>query len=318
MTSRFQPILSPKKYFIISLSGGLALIGAFVVFNMSFDSFGVFGFNKNKTTFKTYNNEIIEKSYFSFNYIPKNYQVLIVGSSLSANLDPSIGDTNLGVYNLSVRGMNLLMVKEMLLRIIKQGQIKLVIFSMDPYFTREKAEPILLPTDIKGALGSVTLLKRYFFQILDFLGKKIYSSNHLGYINYNEDISKAESLKGIKIGEEYVRSGTYLKDVPLTDFMKDEMKKIFKYLKEKDIKIIIYYHPRMQYFHDFYKEAMVNYKNEVGSLLPEGTDTIDYYDEKYKYFISDKDNYTDIGHFSKEGGAKFYKNLLLPLILKKL
>ena len=60
--------------------------------------------------------------------------------------------------------------------------------------------------------------------------------------------------------------------------------------------------------------TVTSLSNDLG--LPEGVEIIDFYDDKYKDFISDKNNYTDIGHFSKVGGEKFYKNLLLPFIQK--
>jgi hypothetical protein len=302
------------------LSGGLIAILIFISINVCLDTYGVFGFKKNIQDLKTYNNEIVEKTYFSFHYVPKNYQALIVGSSLSANLDPSLGleKFSLPLYNLSVRGMNLSLIKSMLYRVVEKGNIKLIVFSIDPYFTREKSETLVVPEDIYGALGSVSLLKRYFFEIMDKAGHKIYQSNHFGHINYNSNFTQDLANHNIKLGEIACAKGEYSPDFPLTQKMQKELTEVFNYLQARNIKVIAYYHPRMLYFRDYHKELITQYQSEMAQLFPKNVKVINFYDDKYKDFINNKSNYTDIGHFSQSGANSFFLNYLVPAMNEEL
>lgn len=81
----------------------LACLGAilvFVGFTVWVDIFGVFGISKNV---RVYGEERISKYLMAFRYIPEHFNGIILGPSLSANVDPTpLKDFNF--FNASLMG----------------------------------------------------------------------------------------------------------------------------------------------------------------------------------------------------------------------
>src|SRR5271168_458303 len=99
-------IVTSKRWLTYVLLIVAAVSVAGVVLNYRINVFGVFGDVSGKT-YRSYLNEDREAKYlFSFNYIPTNFDGIMIGSSISGNWDTrkiQLAKT----YNLSIDGANI-------------------------------------------------------------------------------------------------------------------------------------------------------------------------------------------------------------------
>lgn len=90
---------------ILVLSG----IGTILAGNVLIDIFGLFRPVKGRKI-RIHHNERISKYLLSFRYIPRNFNTIIIGTSLSDNLDVASynhSNNRLKIYNSSVMGANI-------------------------------------------------------------------------------------------------------------------------------------------------------------------------------------------------------------------
>lgn len=301
------------------LIGFMIVLVFYIVLNISLDSYGFFRSHQNLDRFKTYNNVMIDKWMFSFNYIPGNFDGLLIGPAFSSNIDTknSINDVGVAVYNLSIGSTNFSRIKNLVARISEKKPLKLVIFSIDPYFTMDREDPFFIPDNTMIAYGGLPLLKRYYFELAEKLKDKIiYRSNNYGFVEYAENVSEADQESEVIRSIELVKQGKVSVNFEVSDLMMNDIKSILNLLRKNGTKIVFYFHPRHIVFKEHFSRALNEYKKKISTLLNEKDVLWDFYDTKYNSFLSNNKNYTDIAHLSSQGANKLYSEMLLPELNK--
>ncbi|SVC25000.1 uncharacterized protein METZ01_LOCUS277854, partial [marine metagenome] len=145
-----------------------------------------------------YDNFRLAKYLYSYNYIPVNYDGILIGTSASMNLDSS-KIVNRNVYNLSIDGGNISESKLIADIAFSKGQFSLVVFTNHPYMIRDfgPKTPYLNPREYYGALGNIQLLKEYFHWAaarLD-LYHNFYKVDENGVFDYEYHISSVTEFQ---------------------------------------------------------------------------------------------------------------------------
>lgn len=161
-----------RRWNLAVLSFTLAIATGSAALNYSLNIFGVFG-NAAGLKLVVYDNERTSKYLFSYNYIPANFDALLVGTSISDNWDTS-RLTCMRLYNGSISGGNIseeaLVAENVLLR----SRPKLVMFVIHPYLTETSGRKsgYMNKQEYWGALGSIQLLRAYWNKWLVERGTK--------------------------------------------------------------------------------------------------------------------------------------------------
>ena len=121
--------LTSRRFLIIT--AGVTFLLCFIVIasNVYFDIFGLFRDTQGRSL-PVYHNERISKYLLSYHYIPENYDGILIGTSLSANV--AVEDARHFIYNASVMGSNIAELRPILQKCI-DGGIQRVIFCISPY-----------------------------------------------------------------------------------------------------------------------------------------------------------------------------------------
>jgi len=125
--------LTSKSFAIIVACIVTILVGPFIAYNFLQDDFGLFWSNGPK---RIWTQEKTSKYLFSFRYIPRNFEGLLIGPSYS---DGSVDTRRLKgyrIYNLSMEGGNATELRAAALNAIERGHLRFIIFCLGPYITK--------------------------------------------------------------------------------------------------------------------------------------------------------------------------------------
>jgi hypothetical protein len=163
----------------------VAIAGA--TLNYRINAFGVFGDVRGKT-YRSYLNEDREAKYlFSLNYIPSNFDGVLIGSSITGNWDTrkiALAKT----YNLSIDGANITEEKILAENVFARKKLRLVLFCVYPHMVSNhgRKTAYMQPSDYWSALGSAQLLREYGNRILGQMGRRKTVDDEFGVPDYSD------------------------------------------------------------------------------------------------------------------------------------
>ena len=307
-----------KKYFLLLLSACIGIVLLFGALNVFLDVFGLFDF-RDKDKVRVYGEERFSKYLMTFNHIPKHFEGIILGPSLSANLNPQvIPDKN--YYNLSLMGARMDNVLSLASNILENnGTIKEAIVCIHPYVTADtgaKGTGFMNPDTYWKAFGSVNLLRVYGLGVirnLDLWPSKypknqyeVNGSNSFESLFRVEDVSGriAKEVDNVKINEFEIGSR----------FRKD-FKTLLTLLQKHNIKTFIYYHPVPYPIYLEHRDKMDNYWEDILSGTKVKKEKLfSYYNfnkPEFSGFSGDLSNYIDHGHLSIKGQETLIKEIMV-------
>ena len=109
------------------------LLSGIVASNYYLDFYGIYGDSKGREL-RIYTNDRLSKYLLSLNYIPSNFDGLLIGSSATESYDLTKVD-NFRIYNAALSAANATEQKIIADNVFSAAPMKLVIFSMNPYLT---------------------------------------------------------------------------------------------------------------------------------------------------------------------------------------
>ncbi|GAB2994563.1 hypothetical protein GCM10027284_11430 [Cyclobacterium sediminis] len=306
-----------KKYLQVLL---LCIAGAMLGFgllNVFLDVFGLFGF-KSKEQVRVYGEERFSKYLMTFEFVPQNFEGMILGPSLSANLNPDhIQDKN--YYNLSLMGARINNILSLASNVVdNNGNIEEAIVCIHPYVTSNVGideSDYMNPDTYWKALGSVNLLRVYGLAIIRYfnLWPNKYPKNQYNTHGSNsfeplfkvEDVANRilEEVDNVKVSEFEIR----------TDQRKD-FEELLKLLQTNNIRTFVYYHPVPFPIYNAHRDKMDEYWKDIlssansnrGSLL----NFYNFNNPEFFDFSKDVSNYIDHGHLSKKGQETLIQEIM--------
>ena len=291
------------KKFLFRVSGiSFLLMAAFVTFNYFQDVYGLFHPCKD-LELKVYTNERTSKYLLSHRYIPENFEGIVIGPSLSANLNTeTIKDYK--IYNASIMGANISELRYLVNNIVERGNLRFVIICLDPYLTKDhgKKSARIDPKEVYGALGSTNLIKTYLFKVIrdnELLPGKFPpdATNAYGFNNFNPELAKGDAREKIleKVRLKSAES-TYIDPVA-----EKELGETITYLRQRQIRIIAYFSPVPHQILSINHQNYKAYQDRMRQLFSSEDILLDLNHERYQAITADFDTYIDHGHLSKKG-----------------
>jgi lysophospholipase L1-like esterase len=264
------------------------------------NQYGLIGDARGKSI-TIWSNERVSKYLLSYKYIPSNFEGLLIGPSLSDNLNTkSINDIK--IYNGSITGGNISELKLVTDNVIQRGNLKLIIICLTPYVMKNHGCKTfyISPSQYWASFGSKETLKFYIEKFLIKLDHSTY--NDYGY----NDINSGHLLPS-KIRKK-PRSGDLAPTTEGTNFFIDEvayaeLAQIIALCRTRQVKIFGYYHP----IHNaLFNEASFNlYKERMDRLFSDEDVIWNFNTDTYLRFRSNGGNYNDDRLHLTPQGADF-------------
>ncbi len=287
-----------RRFFAITILLLMAIVGV----NYTIDIFGLF---RGKAYRKVYTNERTSKYLFSFRYIPENFDALLLGPSLSANINPE-HIKGLKVYNASIMSANISELSLLVDNVLKRGKIKAVILCLDPYLTKDcgRKTSNMTPEEYWGALGSTNLLRTYLFYCIrryNLVPSRYASNIHnpVGWNNFGLEMPNANAKRMI---EDKVRAKSF-ENTRIDSTAYHELGAMLQNIRQHHIKIIGYFTPLPYQLYALGKPEYTVFENRIGLLFKPDDILLHLNDERYKAITSDYNTFLDHGHLNPPGQA---------------
>ena len=280
------------------------LLASIVASNYYLDFYGIYGDSKGREL-RIYNTDFkLSKYLLSFNYIPSNFDGLLIGSSAIKSYDLTKID-NFRVYNVSFAGTNATEQKIIANNVFSVAPMKIVIFSMNPILTHSHG-PLtnsMLPREKWRALFStkasttkaVALIYNLFgkWSVTDAWGKQrlpIDSNpenqwpnlDFIGYLQTNEDAF-------------------------------DEYENLIKTARLQGARVIGFNPPMYSKKYQLGKDLYDSYTRRASSIFMPNEQIIDFMASKYDTYNNNSLYFIDGYHLS-DVGVEFFSSELIKAI----
>ncbi|MDC0230783.1 hypothetical protein OAK19_02365 [Aureispira] len=302
------------KYTIIISTLSLVLIG---YINYQLDIYGLFE-NRNTENIRVFYNEHKSKSLMMYNYVPQNFNTLLLGPSLSANINTKeFRDEK--IYNGSVMAHNISdMVFFAKIVLERETKIKNIIICLDPYIIKDHGTKNSGSSDdisYYSALGSMDIFKSYLVEFIrqnEFYPSKYPKNNYnnFGYNNFN--LRKKWQTKTSEIISEKIKQRD-IRQISFDSIAINELSNLVNSLRERKINIYAYHTPIPESVFEFQKEKYQEFRKITNSIFSDKELIIDFNHIRYKDFVLNYDNFIDHGHLSEQGQKFVLKEIILAI-----
>ena len=304
------------KKFLFNVAGiSMFLIAAFVSFNYFQDIYGLFRPCKD-VQLKVYTNERTSKYLLSYNYIPDNFEGIVIGPSLSANLNTeTIRDYK--IYNASIMGANISELRYLINNIVERGKLRFAVICLDPYLTKDhgKKSARIDPKEVYGALGSTNLIKTYLFKVIRdnaLLPGQFPrdATNGYGFNNFNLELDKGDAREKIL---EKVKSKA-AESTFVDPMAEKELGETIDFLRQHEVRVIAYFSPVPHQILSINRQNYEAYQERMKRLFSAEDVILDLNHDRYEAITSDFNTYIDHGHLSEKGQDFVLNELRLTLL----
>jgi hypothetical protein len=302
-----------------SAFASLIILLATVGINIYIDLYGLFRSVEGRQIV-VHNNERISKYLLSRRYIPQNFNALIVGPSLSDNLNVTLFNeksTHLKIYNGSIMGANISELKPIVENAIL-GKVTKVVFCLNPYLFGESENKEVKFDDrlYYGAVGSIDLYQTYLVAVIrhfNMLPNK-FPKNQIDYSGVNNyEFSFKQADIRAKIDEELKLHKD--EDLKMDSIALDQFKDLVTVLKNAGVEVYGYFHPLPYEIYENNRKKYEDFKHHMKSILKDDTKLVDFNELEYYELTHDYDHFIDHGHLSVKGQQRVL-GVILPLISK--
>lgn len=277
----------------------LITLALFTIINFLMDDFGLWG---DKKSVRIWAKEKTSKHLLSYKYIPNNFDGILIGASVAANLNTKNID-GAKIYNLSMEGANTSELELCVNNVFEKGKIKVIIISLYPYITKDSGikGSEIHPQEYWGSVFStlpIRLLMSKIKSTITLAKNDKFKNSEWGYNDINIGVDVNTFYRDI---EDY--SGGINNNINVDKEAVKALERIIESARGKKIKIVAYFHPIFhKRFNDYVNSGTwSSYKNEMAALFTGKDILLDMNSQSYDYIRMNKENYTGMGHLSKKG-----------------
>lgn len=293
-----------KRVFYAALFLSACIIALSISFNVYQNEYGLFGDARGKSI-SIVDDERKTKYLLSYNYIPANFEGILVGPSVSDNLDTK-KLSEYRIYNASLRGGNISELKYIAENVIRRGNLKFIIVCLYPYLTKNHGRKTssIDPREFRGTLGSRDTLKFYSKKLKMNSPSKNYNDYGCNFFHLKKQKQRPSREGGTRTDADpnTIRSGTGSVDTrpePIDEVAYRELASLLDLARSRKIQIFAFYYP---YFLERFNEPRFNsYKSRIDKLFTPRDLVWNFNEDRYLAFRSDPDHYFDGAHLSGSG-----------------
>ncbi len=300
-----------SKRFLAAFATGFAAVSALVIpLNMYADPYGLFRSSPSRRL-PVYGEERIAKYLYSLRYIPDNFDGILLGSSVSDNLDPR-QFSGYRIYNASINGGNVEDLRPIAENVYARSELRLTIVCIHRYLTldHDRKTDLMTPRQYWGALGSPQLITAYLSGLAVRRGLVHGEYDEFGTLREGSGVDLAtvrrtigKAVADIEIGQASV--GNYAIDpVALAG-----LDNILTTARRRSRRMLVFYPPVPEPVFAIRSAAFAGYRRTIESLLRPGDAVVDFNDSSHAGLRADLQNFEDAVHLSKSGAASVMSEL---------
>jgi hypothetical protein len=309
----FSPLQKPAHWCAAYFAILLVTLAAVTAVDYAVDFYGVFHDSRSRAI-RIYSNEPAVKYLLSYRYIPENFTGIVIGPSVSENLDLGrVG--SLRIYNASISGGNISEEKLLSDNILPLGHVRLAIFCIHPYLTRDHGPKSgsMAPAAYWSALGSIQLLRDYVRAAVTGLQHVPPIADENGVGNFGAQVGSGEAKM------RWTRKLRDLGSVTITIDQQafDEYAALLESVRQRGAIIVGFIPPIYGPEYARNRQVYQRYFARIRALFRPQETVVDFNDPKYAALTGDAATFYDGTHLSDEG-ARFFSSELRRLVAAQL
>ena len=279
------------------------LLTSIVASNYYLDFYGIYGDSKGREL-RIYTNDRLSKYLLSLNYIPSNFDGLLIGSSATESYDLTKVD-NFRVYNISFAAANATEHKIIADNIFSVAPMKIVIFSMNPYLTFRHGTltNYILPREKWRALFSTQALITQAVALIYSLFGKWSTTDAWGKKRLPIDSNPENKWPNLNFSV-YLRTN---------EDAFDEYENLIKTARLQGARVIGFNPPMYSKKYQLEKDLYDSYTRRASSIFMPNEKIIDFMASKYDAYNNNSLYFTDGYHLSNVG-IEFFSSELVKAI----
>ena len=279
------------------------LLVSIVASNYYLDFYGIYRDSKGREL-RVYTNDRLSKYLLSLNYIPSNFDGLLIGSSATESYDLTKID-NVRVYNVSVSAGNATEEKIIADNVFSVAPMKIVIFSMNPYLTSRHGTLTnsMLPREKWRTLFSTQALITEAAALLYSLFGIGSSTDAWGRKRLPMDSNPENQWPDLN-------HSVYLRT---NEDAFDEYENLIKTARLQGARVIGFNPPMYSKKYHLEKDLYDSYTRRVSSIFMPNEQIIDFMVSKYDTYNNNPLYFTDGYHLSADG-LEFFSSELVKAI----
>ena len=311
--NRFSPyfgfLIAVGKYTFL-------LIGVLVGINIFLDIYGLFR-NVEYRRIPVYHSERVSKYLLTYHYIPKNFNAVILGTSLSDNIDfTSVNNSSasLRIYNASIMGANISELTPLAVNLLNNGVKKFVV-CLSPYLTKNSgAKEVALDKKLYyGALGSKNLYETYVIGLIRHFnlmpGKFPQNQINVNGVNDYEKLFDVGDVRK-RINREVLENND---PIHIDKNALESLKELVTLFKNYGAEVLYYFHPVPYDVLLSREKQFLDFQRTIRDVIGKENVILEFNTRDFKSFTQDDSNYIDHAHLSKKGQL-FIADTLLTYI----
>ena len=294
--------MTSKQFVAAFLAGAAGVAAVVVAFNAYVDVYGIFRPARGRRL-PLYGEERLVKYLHTFRYIPENFDGVLLGSSVSDNLETDrLGGYR--IYNASINGGNIEDVKPLAENLFRRGEMQLTVFCIHRYLTLDhvKKTELMSPRQYWGALGSPQLIAAYVSGLAIRSGFLESGYAECGARRFGWSSDTAQSRKAIGEALDGIARGT----APAGNYTIDpvalaELKDILAAARRHSRRVLVFHPPLPAPVLAARTAQYERYRDTINALLQPGDLLVDFNGPQYAEMRADFGNFVDAVHLSHTG-----------------
>ena len=276
------------------------LLASIVASNYYLDFYGIYGDSKGREL-RIYTNDRLSKYLLSLNYIPSNFDGLLIGASVTESYDLTKVD-NFRVYNVSFAGANATEQKVITENVFSVVPMKIVIFSVDPglTFRHGTLTNSMLPREKWRALFSTQALITQAVALIYSLFGKWSTTDAWGKKRLAIDSNPENQWPNLNFS-------VYLR---INEDAFDEYENLIKTARLQGARVIGFNPPMYSKKYQLGKDLYDSYIRRASSIFMPNEQIIDFMASKYDTYNNNSLYFIDGYHLSSVGSEFFTSELV--------
>lgn len=293
--------MTSKRYLSVLIA--TFVIGLLLVIASSYwsNAYGLFGDAKGRSLV-AYRGERTTKFLLAQNYVPSNFNSLLLGASISLNWNTK-RIPNRKIYNASISGANISEERLIAEQVLQRKQLEWLILVLHPYLTMSHGRKTeeMTPREYWSAFGSLSL---FFLESTKLLAEHhILKDRHNEYgdSNYDEGLSASAARASM---DKYIQdrrlSGKPSRNFEVDPSAFEDLASIVADGKRQHARILVVYPPIYRERFDVERADWEAYWRRVRPLLPLDAAFLNFNTDEFETLRSDFSNFQDSGHLARK------------------
>ena len=303
-----------KRFFMTVMIASAVIVGGCVLTAVVVDEFGLFRSAKGRTI-GIYTSERTAKYFLSLRYVPDNFDAILIGPSLSDQLDTR-QISAYRMYNLSLLGANAVELDLLVQNVLTRKAPKALLICIDPFLFRnaELMDARMTPRIRWTVLGSSFIFDYYLKKYRKiFAGKRdLFEYTPFGSATINEQpvevVRNVIEQRALKMAGEDNR-------LIIDPRALEKLKHTIDVARSNGTRIYAFFYPLPEPIRLIFSRHYGAFSEQMTKLFLPDDGILDFNTLKYKPFRDDPSNYVDNAHISHKG-AKYLLTELDRMMLE--